>query len=194
MKLMVKKNAEALEKELNWLQQVIDISIKTFFDLDHNIESIYDIEPPDISDGESFYAEVLKRDNVSVQERIVLLLALAPHIRPEIFDVFLSKNSLYDKNYTEFGGLKDKNYDGFIPTGETAAFILAGKDLEKRFHLFNLFCDEHFFSKRNILNIVKPKNYEPYLSGALILSLEYLSYLTIGVSKFTAPAAIHYQP
>ncbi|RYG15210.1 MAG: ATP-binding protein, partial [Chitinophagaceae bacterium] len=193
MKVMVKKNAEALEQELNWLQQIIDIRIKSFFNLAHPHASIYDIEPPDISKDESFYAEVLKRDNVSLEERIVLLLSLAPHIRPELFDVFLVKNNaIYDKRYTEFGGLKDKKFDGFIPTGETAAFLLAGKNLEKRFNLFNLFCDEHYFNKRNILYIVKPKNYEPYLSGAIILSLEYLSYLTVGVSKFTAPAAIHY--
>lgn len=187
MKVMVKKNAEALEQELNWLQEIIDIRIKSFFSVEHKHLSIYDIEAPDITNDESFYAEVLKRDSVSVEERIVLLLALAPHIRPEIFDVFLIKNPLYNKKYTEFGGLNDKKYDGFIPTGETAAFILADQNLERRFHLFNLFCDEHYFNKRNILYIVKPKNYEPYLSGALIISLEYLSYLTVGVSKFTAP-------
>jgi len=193
MKVMVRKNAEALEQELIWLQKIIDIRIKSFFNLEHEHTSIYDVEPPDISDDESFYAEILKRDSVSTEERIVLLLALAPHIRPEMFDVFLTKNPLYNKSYTEFGGVKDKKHDSFIPTGETASFILADQNLERRFHLFNLFCDEHFFSKRNILYIIKTKNYEPYLSGALIISLEYLSYLTVGVSKFTAPNPLFHE-
>lgn len=186
MKGIIKKNAIALTQELDWLSKVIDTSIKLHFGQETDFKSIYDIQPPDVTFDESFYAEIIKRDQTSIAERIVLLLSIAPHVRPEMLDVFLTKNTVLDKNFTEFGGVKDVKYNGFIPTGETAAFILAMNNLENRFDLFNLFCDDHYFSKRNILQIVKPKGYEPYLSGALILSLEYLSYLTVGVSKFTA--------
>ncbi|RZK64374.1 MAG: hypothetical protein EOO95_11195 [Pedobacter sp.] len=186
MKGIIKKNAEALTLELDWLAKVIDISVKKHFGQETEYKSIYDIQPPDVTFDESFYAEVLKRDQTSIPERIVLLLALAPHIKPEMLDVFLIRNEKLDKNFTEFGGVKDIRNNGFIPTGETAAFILAMNNLASRFDLFNLFCEDHYFSKRNILHIVKPKSYEPYLSGALVLSLEYLSYLTVGLSKFTA--------
>lgn len=186
MKGIIKKNGQTLTKELNWLAEVINTSLKLHFGSETTYDSIYDIQPPDVTFDESFYAEIIKRDQTSFQERIVLLLSLAPHIKPEMLDVFLIKNPTYDKYYTEFGGIKDSKYHGFIPTGETAAFILAMNNLEGRFDLFNLFCDDHYFNKRNILHIVKPKGFEPYLSGALILSLEYLSYLTVGVSKFTA--------
>lgn len=183
---IIKKNAHALTQELNWLAEVIDTSIKLYFGQETKYKSIYDIQPPDITLDESFYAEIIKRDQTSVQERIILLLALAPHIKPDMLDIFFSKNHTIEKAYTEFGGIKDSKCNGFIPTGETAAFILAMNNLENRFDLFNLFCEDHYFSKRNILRLVTPKSYEPYLSGALILSLEYLSYLTVGLSKFTA--------
>jgi len=183
---IIKNNAHALTLELNWLSEVIDTSIKLHFGQESKYESIYDIQPPDITQDESFYAEIIKRDQTSIQERIILLLALAPHVRPEMLDIFFLKNPELDKTFTEFGGVKDSKCNGFIPTGETAAFILAENNLEKRFDLFNLFCEDHYFSKRNILNIVKPRSFEPYLSGALILSLKYLSYLTVGLSKFTA--------
>ncbi|GAA3958620.1 hypothetical protein GCM10022246_10200 [Pedobacter ginsengiterrae] len=186
MKGIIKKNATTLTQELNWLSKVIDTSIKLFFGEKIEFESIYDVQPPDITHDESFYAEVIKRDQITIPERIVLLLSIAPHVKPEMLDVFLIKNKTLDKYFTEFGGIKDAKYDGFIPTGETAAFILAMNNLESRFDLFNLFCDDHYFNKRNILHIIKPRGYEPYLSGALVLSLEYLSYLTVGVSKFTA--------
>lgn len=183
---IIKKNADAITEELNWLARVIDTSIKLFFKQPCEYLSIYEIAPPDISNDDSFYAEVLKRDQVDFSERIVMLLALAPHVKPELLDVFLIKNQPLDRLFTEFGGLKTDSYGGFIPTGETAAFILATNDLENRFNLFNFFCDEHFFKKRNILRLAKHESSEPYLSGALTLSLEYLSYLTVGVSKFTA--------
>ncbi|GGI28719.1 hypothetical protein [Pedobacter mendelii] len=186
MKGIIKKNAHALTRELDWLSKVIDTSIKLYFEQEAPYQSIYDIPPPDITKDESFYAEVIKRDQTSIAERIVLLLSLAPHIRPQMLDVFLIKNKNLDKNFTEFGGVCDTKCNCFIPTGETAAFILAMNNLESRFDLFNLFCEDHYFKKRNILQIVKPKSYEPYLSGALILSLEYLSYLSVGLSKFTA--------
>ncbi|MFC3560741.1 hypothetical protein [Pedobacter jamesrossensis] len=186
MKGIIKKNAVALTQELDWLSKIINTSIKLFLGQETEYKSIYDIQPPDVTLDESFYAEIIKRDQTSIAERIVLLLSIAPHIKPEMLDVFLIKNENLNKNFTEFGGVKDVKNNGFIPTGETAAFILAMNNLEKRFNLFNLFCDDHYFSKRNILHIIKPKGYEPYLSGALVLSLEYLSYLTVGVSKFTA--------
>lgn len=186
MKGIIKKNANALTQELDWLAEVIDTSIKLYFKQETKYESIYDIAPPDMTFDESFYAEIIKRDQTSVPERIVLLLALAPHVKPEMLDVFFLKNDKFEKNFTEFGGVKDSKCNGFIPTGETAAFILAMNNLESRFNLFNLFCEDHYFGKRNILHIVKPKSFEPYLSGALIISLEYLSYLTVGLSKFTA--------
>ncbi|KQS35276.1 hypothetical protein [Pedobacter sp. Leaf194] len=186
MKGIIKKNAQAITQELDWLAEVIDTSLKLHFGQQTKYKSIYDIQAPDMTLDESFYAEVIKRDQTSIPERIVLLLALAPHVRPEMLDVFLIKNENFDKNFTEFGGVKDSKCNGFIPTGETAAFILAMNDLEKRFDLFNLFCEDHYFYKRNILSILKPKSFEPYLSGALIISLEYLSYLTVGLSKFTA--------
>ncbi|WP_316830886.1 hypothetical protein [Pedobacter aquatilis] len=186
MKGIIAKNAHALTQELDWLAEVIDTSIKLYFGQESRYKSIFDIQPPDMTFDESFYAEIIKRDQTSLSERIVLLLALAPHVRPEMLDVFLIRNKELDSNYTIFGGVKDNKCNGFIPTGETAAFILAMHDLESRFDLFNLFCEDHYFSKRNILTIVKPKTFEPYLSGALIISLEYLSYLTVGLSKFTA--------
>jgi len=186
MKGVIKKNAHALTQELNWMSEIIDTSIKLYFGQETKYKSIYDIQPPDISLDESFYAEIIKRDQTSVQERIILLLALVPHVKPEMLDVFFLKNQKLEKNFTEFGGVKESKCNGFIPTGETAAFILAMNNLESRFDLFNLFCEDHYFSRRNILHIVKPKTFEPYLSGALILSHEYLSYLTVGLSKFTA--------
>ena len=44
-------------------------------------------------------------------------------------DTFFTKNSLIDRIYTEFGGLKGDKHSGIIPTAQTAAFIIGGGDI-----------------------------------------------------------------
>ena len=72
-------------------------------------------------------------------ERIVLILAMMPHIRPQVLDTFFIRNKNFDRAFTEFGGWKAKTHEGFLPTCETAAFVLAGNHLRKRFEIARLF-------------------------------------------------------
>ncbi|MCB0397540.1 MAG: ATP-binding protein, partial [Flavobacteriales bacterium] len=68
----------------------------------------------------------------------------------------------------------------FLPTGETAMFILAGNDLERRFSLMNIFSADHPFAKFNILNLENVTDGEPHLNGALIIESDILDQLTSG--------------
>ena len=172
-------NATALTAELQWLKQIIDTRMNLYWQRESTYSSIYDIAPPDLSGNESMYAQVLQYYKLNVAERIILLLALAPHIMPHLLDVFFIKNADYDRGFTEFGG-KGHNHGAFIPTGETAAFILAANELSIRFKLLEIFSEDHFFSKFNMLKLVRTVAEEPYLNGALIISDEYLSYFTRG--------------
>jgi SpoVK/Ycf46/Vps4 family AAA+-type ATPase len=67
-----------------------------------------------------------------------------------------------------------------LPTGETAIFLLAGNDLQQRYHLLHLFDDIHFFHTQNILKLQPVTPGEPRLSGLLTPSAEYLTLLTTG--------------
>jgi hypothetical protein len=179
-------NAAALTAELQWLKQVIDTRMNLYWQREAAYNTIYEIPPPDLSGDESMYAKVLQYYHLNVAERVILLLALAPHIMPHLLDIFFIKNADYDRGFTEFGGSKGHNHGGFIPTGETAAFILAANDLAIRFQLLEIFSEDHPFSKFNILKLVPPSTGtvagEPYLSGAIVISAEYLSYFTRGES------------
>lgn len=179
---LLKANAEALGREMQWLAKVIDTRMKLYWSQPAVYKTIFEIGPPAIEEDDSMYASVIKHYKMSFSERIVLALALAPHIQPHLLDVFFIKNADYDRGFTEFGGIKGQNHGGFIPTGETASFILADTDLEKRFLLINLFSEDHFFRKFKILDLLHPQSQEPFLSGMLALSSEYLSYFTSGTS------------
>jgi hypothetical protein len=179
---LIKKNAGVLNSEMQWLAKLIDIRMKLYWRQECEFSSIDELLPPDLKDNTSTYASILKHYKLGFQERVILLLALAPHVQPHLLDVFFVKNADYDRGFTEFGGIKGQNHGGFIPTGETAAFVLAINDFEKRFLLLSVFSEEHPFKKFNILNLHAPANNEPFLSGSISLSSEYLTYFTLGVS------------
>ena len=63
-------------------------------------------------------------------ERLALALALVPHLRPQLLDVFFSRNAQFDRRFAEFGGVRLD--DEFVPTGETVAFLIDGGSLEAR--------------------------------------------------------------
>ncbi|MDP4209266.1 MAG: ATP-binding protein [Bacteroidota bacterium] len=180
--MILKTNADTLSAELQWLAQIIDIRMKLYWSQPCEYTEIWELSPPSLVDNSSTYADIMLHYHFGPAERVVLLLALAPHVQPHLLDVFFTKNADYDRNFTEFGGIKGQNHGGFLPTGETAAFILAANDFEQRFRLLNIFSDDHPFRRFDILRLNSGQADEPFLSGALSLSPEYLSYFTVGVS------------
>lgn len=176
-----KANASSLEREIDWFSHVLETRISLYFKQECEHRSIYDISAPELCATDSEYARVVTEYGFNVDERIVLILALIPHIRPQILDTFFTYNKNFDRGFSEFGGWKGKSHGGFLPTCETASFIIAGHDLEKRFEIIRLFEDEHVFAKKNILRIEHPGNSEPFFSGALIITTEYLNRVTSGV-------------
>ncbi|MEO8962991.1 MAG: ATP-binding protein [Ginsengibacter sp.] len=123
---------------------------------------------------------------LNIEEYIILLLALMPHIQPNFLDAFIQQYLPGGGDFPEFGGVRSGNNRGMIPTGETALFILADNDLEKRLHLQQVFLKEHFFYKEKILWLEDVKEGEPAMSGRLILSTEWLDKILFGKEK--APA------
>lgn len=178
-------NAQDLERELNWFAEVLDVRLKLYFGTEttteNSVTSIREIPVPNLEDSQSDYAQFIYQHQFSNEERLVLLLALIPHIRPQLLDVLWTKNGVTERGFSEFGGLQGMTHSGFIPTGETAAFILAGDDLASRFQLMYLFEGDHFFACHNILSLTTVASGEPLLSGALRISREYLYRLTTGV-------------
>ena len=180
--MILKSNAKTITPELQWLTLVIENRMKLYWGRPGKYKNINDISPPDLSDDDSLYAQVVKHYNMSISERLILLLSLVPHIQPQLLDVFFVKNKDYDRGFTEFGGIKGQYHAGFIPTGETAAFLLAGNNLEERFNVLEFFSEDHFFMRFKILKLVNANLSEPYLSGVLTISAEYMNYFTSGVT------------
>jgi hypothetical protein len=177
------QNARDLENELQWFADVLDMRLKLYFGKENRDLSIFKIVPPDLSGSQSPYAEFTRHYELTFAERIVVLLALIPLVRPQLLDVFWTKNEATERGFTEFGGVHGATHGGFIPTGETAAFILAGDDLATRFDVTRIFEGDHFFARHNILNLSPVNPSESLLSGAITISREFRHLFTTGIES-----------
>lgn len=173
-------NARALRVEMNWLKQVLDTRINTYFGQPSEHQSIYDVPVPNLDDYPSLYSRFIKQWKMSVNDRLVLLLGLAPAVCPQLLDCLFVRNEMNGQVFTEFGGLKGNVHRGFLPTGETAAFLLAANDLTRRFQVVQMFDEEYYLLKQKIVLLEDERDREPSLSGALKIGTEYLTSLTTG--------------
>lgn len=173
---LITDNANALELELDWFRLLTAARMQQYFQ-----ETVLEAPvPPDLMHDPSMYAQIVRHYNMTTEERIILLLAIIPHVQPQLLDIFFVKNATYDRGFTEFGGVKGLSHGGFLPTGETAAFLLATNGLQQRFQLIHYFSPDHFFAKHQVLKLA-PTGDEPFLSGTLSLYAEYLNLFTQGL-------------
>lgn len=176
-------NAAVLDRELAWFEQVMSTRIALHFGQPSPQGSIDEIAPPPLGDDDSPYVELVRRHALQPRERLLLLLALVPHVRPQLLDTLFVRNANLDRGFTEFGGWKGRAHGGFLPTGETAALLLAGEDLAERFALRALFDEEHVFHRESLLRLEHDAPGEPFFSGALMMSAEAVERLTTGAVR-----------
>ena len=117
----------------------------------------------------------------SREEWLIVSLALVPHITSNFFESILQKFLPNGGDFPEMGGVKGTNHRSMIPTGETALFILAGDDLQKRMEMRKYFSPEHFFYTGSILYLENVKEGEPAMSGKIILQPEWIDLCTLGI-------------
>lgn len=130
------------------------------------------------------FAQFIGKHEPTFEEYIVILLALSPHIQPNFYNRIIAEYLPEGGDLPEFGGVKSANHRGILPTGETAQFVIAGDDLEKRLDVQRILSNDHWFSKKHILWLEHVPDGEPLMSGRLVLDPEIVEQLTTGtISK-----------
>ncbi|MBV5304448.1 MAG: ATP-binding protein [Chlorobium sp.] len=173
-------NAPNLQLILDWLKNSVSSSLRVYLG---QIQSL-DRSPLSFFSDNSWLAGFMEGHNPCYEEFAILMSALAPHILPDFFNKIIAEHLPEGGDFPEFGGVKGANHRGILPTGETAQFILAGNDIEKRLEVQGILGSEHWFMKEQILWLESVREGEPAMSGRLILNPEVVEQLTIGtVSK-----------
>lgn len=160
-------NCMQLEQELYWLHQVINQRFTAYFDEKSDSSVSTDIPPPD-ADESTGLGKLIFEFDLTKTERMILMLSLAPTLRPQLLDLFFTRNKKFDRGFCEFGGIKGEQHGGFLPTGETALFISAGTNLMARLEITEILSQTHKFHRHDLIRLQPSKSDEPRLSGALV--------------------------
>lgn len=146
----------------------------------------FEADPLGYCDDNSWLARLIQRRSPTAEELAVLMLAVVPHLQSSMLGNLIAEHLPEGGDFPEFGGVKGANHRGILPTGETAQFILAGDDLEKRIAVQCLFSSDHWFARERILRLEPVREGEPVMSGRLVLDPEIVEEIITG--KISRPA------
>ena len=161
---------------IEWFEAVLHVTIGVYFHQQgFENASVGQLRLP----SSKWLEESTKHSDITFEESVIVMLALMPHIKPQALDTFFLQNGALDRQFTQFGGWKGLSHGGFLPTGETAVFIIAGDDPIKRCEVVRMFQRDHWFYTSNILRLEGANEGEPFLSGQLRVSEEFLSHVLL---------------
>ncbi len=132
-------------------------------------------------------------DPLAMEEKIILLLALAPQLQPGYFERVIAEVLPEGGEFPEFGGVKGQQHRAMLPTGETAQFVIAGMDIGERLLVQRMFSDDGALAQHALLQVEFVKDGEPMMSGRLQPDEDWLERILIGqdaspVYSFEFPA------
>ncbi len=159
-----------MTEAITYLQRQLQAAFARFFGREYKESEVM----------ESRWLRSLLPENrkITIEEQTILLLALIPHLCPRTLDLFFLQNKDLDRPHTEFGGWKGTSHLGFLPTGETALFVISGgapDNGDVRRQTIRILGKEHWFHKENVLRCEGQGDGEPLLSGRLVVSDEILA-------------------
>jgi len=162
------------------MEKLISYRLDKFFPSDED-----EIPPPfpEVSTWQLPWSDFVIKNKLNQDEIVLLLIGITPHIQPGLFDRAIEKKIKGPIDFPPIGGVRGKNCRFFLPTGETALFLLAGDDLDKRLQVQQFFGAEHIFWEKKIIWLEDMQNGEPSMHGRLIISPDYVDLLTYGIHK-----------
>ncbi|MEO6241997.1 MAG: ATP-binding protein [Bacteroidia bacterium] len=157
--ILPESHVSNLNEELEWLFSVISHRIN----YKGNDEKIF--SAPELC-ANSAYGGFVSSHHLNQDERLVLALTLAVHLRPALFDLFITDK----KNHQASRLYKSQNDISLLPTAETALYLIAGNDLAKRLKAHEIFDPEHLFYKQSVIDLGETTKGQSIYEGVLSLS------------------------
>ncbi|HEY7809682.1 MAG TPA: ATP-binding protein [Allosphingosinicella sp.] len=173
-------NGAAIEAEIAWFTALLDLRFRIHGGEGEDGDVLALLPPQNLPAG-SFYADAIGAAGLGAAERLVLILAALPHLRPQALDPLLIENQSAGRRFTEFGGADAAGRSGFRATRETALFLLAGEDMDRRLEAQALFAPDAPLQARGILEVAdQPGEAGPWLP--LAISARWVARLTTGAA------------
>jgi len=172
-----------LERDLAWLKAVLDYRLQWAVNRysQEQTVTLAQLPPPSIVDEWDSYGQFIIKHNISIAERLLLILSIIPHAEPFYLTEALAHlkaatNDLETKvlfvrydtpKFLEFALFRDPNLGYYLPTGNTFLYLLFGQDIKSRLAYSHLLKNSHPFYQQKILH-------KQALKGAAVFGSELL--------------------
>jgi AAA+ superfamily predicted ATPase len=143
------------------------------------------LDPLPAANSNTPLSKFIRDNELDTESQYLLLLALTPFLKAELFDKAIQAAIPGAGDYPQLGGFRGRQHRGFLPTGETALFLLAGDEMNLRLYWQEQLKGEHPLIKKGIVYLDIPVANEPPMSGHLVLDSEYAELFLTG--KVRAP-------
>lgn len=196
----MEKNIKILNDEIDWLEKIIHQVISSYLMQEGHEKNWVDISPPDLNDDlETYYGGFVHEWQLNTYDRLAMALAMAVHIKPNVLDVFFGKNKIYDRQFTEFGGVLDNKHSGFLATGQTFLFLVTASTPELREKAMDVLDRSNILIKEQVLLLEPVEDHIPITNGILHMSNSWVNYFISGKQiemehSATFPASKIYTP
>lgn len=174
-------NAQAgatIDAEIAWFSALLELRLKIHAGEIEEIDILALVPPPKLRRQGSPYADGVLDAGLDAGERLVLILAMLPYLRPQALDLFLITNQASERRFTEFGGMTTGAHSGFRPTRETALFLLGGESMYFRLRAAEIFMPHSALLRHHILDTHDEPDAGPWLP--LAVSRRWATRLTRG--------------
>ena len=158
------ENTRNLLSELDWLDRWCCFRINC--QISGQPEGRFDLTPPEITPYHSTYGHFVIEQWLTLEERLIVSLCLAPYLQPKL----LNKIANQSEYAPPFRLRATTDGMGYLPTVETALYLLAGDDPAKRYQISELFNQDHFLRRDGIIEISPAQPYESLYGGVLHLA------------------------
>lgn len=149
-----------------------------------NYLNFEEVTPPEINEIDGPYASLIKRYDLNATDRILLIVGFLPHFAPAVLSQRLveKKTRLFTTN-TYVGGYVDKLFGNFVPSLQTALFLLSGME-SKKTALYSVFFKEESVLLQEQVVILSPtfasEDDTNILNHVPAIAPEFLGYLLSG--------------
>jgi len=169
----------ALQLELDWLEQVIGGQLDQYLSPEPQECDVSSWPAPALP-AASALAGLVRDWRLQPAERLALVLALAPLLRPQALDMLLLESSQTGRVLTEFGGVQEARQRGFLPSGQTLAFLLSANRPRAWRDYLRITAPEHRLMREQVLRLDQDSERGARIAGALRLSEQWLHVLLSG--------------
>ncbi|OUC11761.1 MAG: AAA family ATPase [Alkalinema sp. CACIAM 70d] len=173
--------------QLDYLTQSLTVLEIAFIQrLRHSFAALNQVSPPQEiplfppCTRDDSYSQFICDHNLDLDSQLLLLLALVPWFQPNFFDRLIQNALPEAGEYPELGGIRGRQHRGFLPTGDTALFLLAGDDLQTRLHWQAQLWGDHPLVQQGIIALEEAPEGEPPMSGRLVIDSEYAERFLTG--------------